>query len=131
MRAVFWRCVLVRHLTPEENKGRHGVYVDAVDSLGQRVRNLRLRIGYTWEGRQPTEKAEPVPLDKPDGETGHGVIDIYKGQKLSVWLTGDGLASDVVQGIHSNHPDELGPNGETWNSVGHHSFYVKFQIVGN
>ncbi len=29
--------------------------------------------------------------------------------------------------MHTNHPDEPGPGGELWNSVGHHSFHVVFQ----
>lgn len=129
VRAAFWRAVEVRHLSPSENKGRRGVYVDVIGPDGKRVRNSTLMLCYSWQGRGATEAAPPKPFDK-ENDTGHGMIDIWKGQVLSVWVGGDGLASDVVQGMHSNHPDEPGPNGETWNSVGHHSFYIKFQVVG-
>lgn len=129
-RNAFWRVVEVRHLSPTENKGRRGIYVDVIDANGKRVENPKLRLCYSWEGRNQSELAPPKAFDKR-GDTGHGMIDIYKGQVLSVWIAGDGLPSDVVQGIHSNHPDEPGPNGETWNSVGHHSFYIKFQLVGS
>lgn len=125
---LYWRCVEVRHLSPDGNRGRHGVYVDAVDGAGQRVQNPYLRIGWTWEGRQSSQLAPSRPLDKPDGETGHGMVDIYPGQRLSVWLA-DGLRkSDTVSNLHSMHADELGPGGEIWNSYGHHSFYLKFQL---
>ena len=34
---VYWRVIGVHHLTPEENQGKHAVYVDALDSAGERV----------------------------------------------------------------------------------------------
>jgi len=39
----------------------------------------------------------------------------------------DTLPSDRVENLHTKHADEPGPNGEIWNSIGHHSFYVIFQ----
>jgi hypothetical protein len=32
-----------------------------------------------------------------------------------------------VENLHTKHADEPGPNGELWNSIGHHSFYAVFQ----
>lgn len=122
---AYWRIVEVRHLTPAENRGKHNIYVDAVDEHGQRVRNRELLIAYTWEGRRADEPAPPRPLDKPDSEPA-GNIEINLGQVIRLWLA-DQQPSDAVEGIHTNHPDELGPAGERWNSIGHHSFYVKFQ----
>jgi hypothetical protein len=122
----YWRLVRVRHLSPEENQGKHNAFVDAVDENGVRVRDPALRIGWTWEGRTPGETAEPKALDKPDSEPA-GNVDIYGGMRLGVWITGDGLPSDRAESLHTNHPDEPGPNGELWNSIGHHSFALLFQ----
>ena len=100
--------------------------MDAVDENGQRVRDAALRIGWTWEGRTPDQTADPKPLDKPDNEPA-GNVDIYGGMHLVVWITGDGLASDRAENLHTNHADESGPHGELWNSIGHHSFALLFQ----
>ncbi len=35
--------------------------------------------------------------------------------------------SDRVENLHTQHPGEPGQHNESWNSVGHHSFYVVFQ----
>ena len=122
----YWRVVSVRHLTPDENRGKHNVYVDAQDESGQRCRDAALRIGWTWEGRQSDQTAEPKPLDKPDNEPA-GNVDVNLGQHIEAWIQGDGLPSDHVANMHTNHPDEPGPSGDLWNSVGHHSFHVVFQ----
>ena len=122
-----WTAVSVRHLTPSENRGRHAVYVDVIDEDGNRDRNPSLRIGYfDFDGdTTPSFKV----LDKPETpmELGDGNVDLYTSQTLSVWLSGYGLSSDMVTGIHSRHADEPGPNGENWNSYGHHSFKIVFQ----
>lgn len=119
-----WRAVEVRHLSPDENRGGHAVYVHTVDEAGRRVRDVR--IAYT----RGNGKIEAAPLDKGDGplEKGHGVVDIYKDDTIALSIIGAGDGGDIVSGIHSRHPDEPGPNGENWNSWGHHSFYVKFQL---
>lgn len=126
-----WCATLIYHLSPEANKGKRGVYVQAVDERGQRVRDKSLRIMYTWEGRQPWEHVIPAVLDKRDGpeEIGHGMIDINWGQRLSVWLIDGGTISDIVGNLHSMHPAEYAPSGDKWNYEGHHSFLVRFQRV--
>lgn len=116
-----WVVVEARHLSPEENKGKHHIYVDALDEHGKRVEGARLCWGWDGGGEQP-----PIKMDKPIGEPMCN-IPVYKGQMIAVWM---GEHSDVVTGLHTMHPDELGPNGEKWNSVGHHSFYICFQKVG-
>lgn len=123
----YWRVVEVRHLTPTQNQGKHNVYVDAVDVAGKRVRDPNLRIYWDWAGRRADE-ARPglVPLDKPDNEPA-GNVAIEKGQHVLLWIVGGNLPSEAVDNLHTDHGDELGPNGERWNSAGHHSFYVKFQ----
>lgn len=122
--ATYWRIIGVHHLLPEENGSRHHAFVEVLDEQGQRVRNVNLKIGWSWEGR--TEPDLTTPLDKPDNEPA-GDVPIEHGMKLSLWLTGDGNPSDRVANLHYLHPDERTASGEIWNSVGHHSFYIVFQ----
>ena len=116
-----WEVVEIRHLSPEENKGKHNVYVDAFGLAG--VRAVGARLLFTWDGNR--EGWQSISLDKPDGEP-MGNIPLWRGQVGSVRMAG---RSNVVTGLHTLHPDELGPNGEKWNSMGHHSFYICFQKV--
>ena len=122
-----WRCTSVRHLTPSENRGKRNVYVDVLDENGNRDRDSSLRIG--WFDHDGDTTPAFTALDKPDTpmELGDGNVDLYANQTMSIWMAGYGLASDMVTGIHTRHADEPGPNGETWNSYGHHSFKVVFQ----
>lgn len=124
--ATYWKIVGVRHLSPDENRGKHNIFVDAIDESGQRVRNPDLRIAYTWEGRRDDEPAPPKPLDKPDNEPA-GNLDVYKGQIITAWLQGDGLPSDRVAGLHTDHDDEPASDGGNGNTRFHHSFHVLFQ----
>lgn len=121
--AEYWRVVEVRHLSPSENQGKHNVYVDAVDAAGKRVRGTY--IDWDWAGRR-SDEAPPAPtlMNKPDNEPA-GNVPIEKGQHIRLWLFG--LPSEAVDSLRADHGDELGPNGERWNTDGHHSFYVKFQ----
>lgn len=113
----------VRHLPPEENKGKHNVYIDVYNTSGNRVSNV-LAIA------QHDEKSRSFYLDKRQGEP-MGNTPIYPGERLSVCIdAGFRDTSDVVHGLHTNHPTELGPSGEIWNSYGHHSFYLRFEMVG-
>ena len=116
-----WIVKEVSHLTPEENKGKHHIYVDALDENGKRVDGAMLNWGWDGGGEQPA-----IKMDKPTNEPMCN-IPVYRGQTIAVWMGND---SDVVTGLHTLHPDELGPNGEKWNSMGHHSFYICFQKVG-
>ncbi len=127
---TYWRLIGVHHLLPEENASKHNIYVDALDEQGNRVRNPIAWAGWTWEGRRPNERADPVALDKPDNETA-GDIAIHFGQKASIWIKGlnrDGNdKSDRVENLHTAHPDEPLPDGRKLNTLGHHSFYLVFQ----
>ncbi len=121
-----WRVVGVHHLTPEENQGNHVVYVDLLDERGNRVDAKNLSLEWGWEGQRPDEKVEPRRFDKPADEPATNV-ELYSGQLLWVRVAGDGLASDTVTNLHTKHADEPGPQGQKWNSIGHHSFYILFQ----
>jgi hypothetical protein len=127
---TYWRLIGVHHLLPEENVSKHNIYIEALDEQGNRLRNPIAWAGWTWEGRRPNERADPVPLDKPANETA-GDIAIHFGQKASVWIKGLGRdandKSDRVENLHTAHPDEPLPDGRLLNTLGHHSFYVVFQ----
>jgi len=125
----YFRCVRVRHLSADENRGKHNVYVDVVDESGQRVRRDDLRIRWRWLGQRYDEYAKPAALDKPDSplEFGHGNIDLSKGVQATVWIgTDDATVSDEVGPFHTYHRDERASDGRLGNSIGHHSFYAKF-----
>lgn len=119
----YWRVIGVHHLTPEENRGKHNVFLEALDESGQRVRNPIAWAGWTWEGRRPDENAPPVRLDKPDNEPG-GNLSMWINQTISAWVTDDDELSDAIVNVHTRHKDE--PIG---NSIGHHSFYVVWMLV--
>lgn len=121
-----WRLVGIHHLTPEENRGGHQVFVDVVDERGARIAPGQAQVRWGWEGQRPDESAPPKTLDKPAHEPA-AVIDLFSGQRVWVEIAGQGLPSDRVANLHTGHADEHGPNGEIWNSWGHHSFYLLFQ----
>jgi hypothetical protein len=114
---IYYKCIGVHHLLPEENTGKHSVFLEVLDEAGQRVNGAL--IGWDWEGRRPTEQAPPVRLDKPPREPGADIA-MHGGQKVSVWVTG--ARSDRVENLHTYHPDQ-----GSGNTIGHHSFYVVFQ----
>lgn len=127
---TYWKLIGVHHLLPEENFSKHNIYIEALDEQGNRIKNPIAWVGWTWDGRRPNERADPVPLDKPDTETG-GDIAIHFGQKASVWIKGLNRdandKSDRVENLHTAHPDEPLPDGRLLNTLGHHSFYLVFQ----
>jgi hypothetical protein len=123
---LYWRLIGIHHLTPDENRGGHGVFVDIVDEAGAPVRDSSFRLRWGWEGQHPQEAAPPKTFDKPANEPGTNV-DLFLGQQLWVEVDGGGLPSDRVEMLNSKHADEAGPHGELWNSIGHHSFYLVFQ----
>jgi hypothetical protein len=116
-----WRVIGVHHLTPEENQGKHNLFIDVLNKDGQRVYGSQ--VSWDWEGMRPEETPQPLVIDKPENEIAD--IAMGRGQKISIWLPD----SDEVINLHTGHADELGPNGEVWNSWGHHSFIVVFQEI--
>lgn len=129
---TYWRVIGIHHLLPEENMSNRNVFMDGLDEQGNRIKNPIIWAGWTWEGIQDHERADPTPLDKPDAETA-GNISVGANQKVSVWIKGRSRASndksDKVVGLHTGHPDEVLPDGRKLNTWGHHSFYVVFQRV--
>jgi len=129
---VYWKAIGIHHLFPRENFSKHHVYLEALDENGRRIKLPHAWAGWTWEGRQGHERADPVSLDKPEYETA-GNIAMHFGQTVSVWIKGLGRdaneKSDRVENLHTRHPDEPLPDGSLLNTLGHHSFYVVFQRV--
>jgi hypothetical protein len=127
---TYWRVIGIHHLFPRENFSNHHVYLEALDEAGNRIKNPFAWAGWTWVGRRPNERADPVVLDKPNTESA-GNIAMHFQQTVSVWMKGlnrDGNdVTDTVENLHTRHPDEPLPDGSLLNTLGHHSFYVVFQ----
>ena len=121
---LVWRVESVRHLPPGENGGRHHCYFDVYDLDGRPMRDdAKLRGGWTWLGRHGDEPAPPALLEKRAPEP-MGNIALGRGQIASVWIEGDGVPSDIVAGLSTDHPDESGDV-----TRGHHSFAVVWRKV--
>ena len=117
---AYWRLIRVHHLSADENKGRHHIYIDARKADGSRAFNTQAHI--TWEGGEHT-----TTLDKPLNEPAAN-FPMFKWQKCTVEMVG--MPSDKAHGISSSHPDEPNPdNTQSGNTLFHHSFLVIFQEV--
>jgi len=108
---VYWKVIRVHHLTPEENGGRHHIFIDAVDEEGNRLYGSLFTI--SWDGGSDTVTIEKAPPD-PGAN-----FPMWKWQVCSV--EGMGAPSDRVINLHTAHPDE-GPG----NTLFHHSFAITF-----
>lgn len=112
-----WRVLGIHHLSPEENRGNHNVYIEMLCKQGDRE-GFRA-IHWTWIGRQLNEPAPDVFAgQKPHNELVN--LPLNLGMIVSVWTNG----GEIVSGLSSNHPDEMDGN-----SIGHHSFFVCFQEI--
>ena len=119
-----WRALLVKHLEPHENGDNHHLYCDVYGEDGRELRgSTGVRVAWTWNGRRADEPAPPAPLEKPKPEH-MANIPMNKGQIVSAWVDGFGYPSDIVAGLHTDHPDE----GDDVRR-GHHSFVVRFRKV--
>ena len=127
----YWRIIGVHHLDPDENWGRHLVYIDVIDETGRRIQFPCAWADWTWEGRDEAVPTLPIALDGPVFEPAGQLPLADPSQPVSVWLKGlyadSDDASDRVENLHTGHPDELTGDGQLGNGVGHHSFYVVFQ----
>lgn len=125
---AYYRFIGVHHLTPGENVGKQNIFMTVLRLDGQRERTFWM--GWEWVGKRPSERADPVNLDKPDYEPA-GNLSVGGGQIVKIWPLGRTKESSVIRdevfNLHTLHPDEHGPGGENWNSVGHHSFFCLFK----
>lgn len=113
-----WRCIGAYHLKPTENMRGHNCYIEVLDEAGNRTRQPQ--IAFT---RWIDAAIELRKLDKPNDEPATN-IDIYKGDTITLRVA-DAFPSDSVGNIHTRWSDE-GVNAQ--NAVGHHSFYVVYQL---
>jgi hypothetical protein len=111
---TYWRMTEVHHLTPQENRGNHHLFLKASDEYGQPVPGARVRV--SWDGGQ-----EDVLLDEPGDEAETG-FPMSKGHVYSVQAIG--LPADLVSGLHVEHPDE-----GAGNMLYRHSFRLSWQRV--
>lgn len=117
---TYWRARRVHHLTPDENNGRHHIYIEALTPDGKRAFQSRARI--TWDGGEQT-----VTVDKPLPEPGTN-FPMWKWQVCTVEMLD--MPSDKVRNLHTAHPDEPNPDGSTsGNTLFHHSFLIEYQQV--
>lgn len=112
----------IHKLTPEENDGKHNLYIDVVSKDGKRINEM---IDWGWEGQTEAEKlrTKPVSLDKPSNEPAGDIV-IFWGQKIFAKVYGK--TSDEVYNIHTMLPDEA-----PGNTRGHHSYYVVWMLAEN
>lgn len=125
---VTWRCVAVYHLTPEENQGKHIIFVDTLHENQTWVFSsdqpyTYLKVGWTWEGRRLDEPAPLRHFDKKLPEF-KAQVDLYKNQTTSIWIVDDTFSSDIVHGLRSDVEA-----GEWGNTLFHNSFIVLFQLT--
>ena len=115
----YWKARRVRHLTPEENNGRHHIFVQAHFQENSPHDEARVLIQWEDDGRQE------LTLEKNQRES-------YLSFAMFTWqICNVGMKdapSDLVTGLTANHPDELTENGvRTGNTLFHHSFLVEFE----
>jgi len=112
-----WRCIGVHHLSGAENRGNHNIFLDILDVAGHRVNGAKFKVSI---GASPY--ATEAIADKPANEPASNVP-MYRGNKYAISIKGD-TPSDIVFGLSTDHLDE-----DDGNTIGHHSFYVVFQLV--
>lgn len=116
----YWKVRRVRHLTPEENNGRHHIFVQA--HFQENSPQDEARVLVQWEdGRQE------LTLEKNQRES-------YLSFAMFTWqicnVSMKDAPSDLVTGLTANHPDELTEKGvRTGNTLFHHSFLVEFEEI--
>ena len=115
----YWACIGAYHLTPEENRGKHNLFIEAIDENNNRIFGTAFKWG--WEGQGINEPSPDVIDDKPPNELANIVV--WANQIIWTGVRDD-IPSGQVEKVRTTHPDEA--PGNTW---GHHSFYVAFKRV--
>ena len=108
---AYWKVIRVHHLTPEENNGRHHIFLDAIDERDERLYGTLFTI--LWDGGSDT-----VIIEKEPPEPGAN-FPMWKWQVCSV--EGVGAPSDRVINLRTDHPDEA-----PGNTLFHHSFAITY-----
>lgn len=119
---LYWEVATVYHLKPDENSGKHVIFVDVVDKDNNWADTNGLSIEWGWEGQQPNEASPNKHFEKNPPEF-RGQVDLNKGAKTWLKIKDEsGITSDIVNGLHSDW--ENLPFGNTF---GHNSFIVIFK----
>ena len=108
---TYWKVIRVHHLAPEENNGRHHIFLDAVNEAGERQYGVMFNI--LWDGGSDT-----VTIEKQPPEAGAN-FPMWKWQVCSV--EGMDAPSDRVINLRTDHPDEA-----PGNTLFHHSFAITY-----
>ncbi len=109
---TIFRVLRVHHLTPEENRGNHHIYVEVLDEDGRRIPGAQVRI--SWEGGSRVFTVDARP-QRPGVAFAMDRWGVYEVDVL-------GAPSARVVGITAGHPDE-GPGNPEFR----HSFLIVFQ----
>lgn len=116
----YWKVSSVRHLTPEENEGRHHIFVQA--HFAENSQNSRAAVRITWEGG-----SQDFTLEKNQRDSVLSFA-MFTWQTCNVNMAD--AQSEMISGLTANHPDELSEDGErTGNTLFHHSFLVEFEEI--
>lgn len=117
---AYAHCIVVHHLTKDQNRGNHNLYMDVIDESGKRIKGAMVRgdnNGIKLMAR----------IDKPDNEFGTN-FSMYSQDTLSCWVDdvpGIGkVPSDTVSGFHTRWGGEIAQH----NDYGHNSYYVIWQL---
>lgn len=115
----YWRVRQVRHLAPEENQGRHHLFIRVLfaDDLVEEApiliewENGQQELVYARDQREPFQ-----------------TIAMFTWQTCRVQI--QDAPSEAVTGLTANHPDELNEDGtRSGNTLFHHSFEIEFEEV--
>jgi hypothetical protein len=111
----YWKVVDAYHLSGQQNKGNHNVFVDVLNANGTRRYGAHVNVYFG----QYADKFAVLTIDKPANEPGSNAP-MFRGNFYDV--EGADLPSDKAVHFSADLPDE-----EDGNSNGHHSFMVVFQ----
>jgi Carboxypeptidase regulatory-like domain len=118
----YWKIVDAHHLSGQQNKGNHNVYIDMRNADGTRRNGAHCNLYF--DGDKTSLLSNPpravLTIDKPANELGGTNAPMFRGNFYAV--EGADMPSDKATGFSSVHPDEEGGNTD-----GHHSFMVVFQ----
>ena len=115
----YWKIVDAFHLSGQQNRGNHNLYIDMLNADGTRRNGAQCNLSFGQFG----EHSAVLTIDKPANEPGT-IAPMYPGNFYDV--AGAGMPSDKAIHLSTDWPDE-----EASNTQGHHSFMVIFQeLVG-
>ncbi len=115
----YWRVRRVRHLAPEENQGRHHLFIRVLFAEDG-VEEAPIMI--EWENGQ-----QELVYSK-DQRDPYQTIAMFTWQTCRVSMLD--APSEAVNGLTANHPDELKEDGSrSGNTLFHHSFEIEFEEV--